>query len=150
MANDTLTLSLQLEGSVADATRQIRGALISAINGAFVVVANALLEDSRPYVPVLTGALQDSGRLEAVKGFLDQTDIVKVVYGSAAVNYAYRQHEEPFNHPSLGFYGAAQYLQLPYTLNRGFYAELFRFEVESRLGSALGTSLPGFGATLDG
>lgn len=111
--------------------------MADVINDALLATAQLLLEDSRPYVPVLTGDLQDTGRVEVVKRFLGQTDIVKVVYGSEAVQYAYRQHEESFNHPSLGFTGAAKYLLIPYQTNRRFYLEFFSNEVESKLGRAL-------------
>lgn len=106
--------------------------LNAAIERALVAVANELLRDSRMYVPVLTGALRNSGRVERVY-FNDVLHIVRVVYGNALVRYAYYQHEKPLNHPGLGFTGAAKYLEKPLLQNMEFYDFLFMLHLRLEL-----------------
>jgi len=90
-------------------------------------VAERLLVDSQAFVPVLTGALKDSGTIEVQPTLRQAVSIVRVLY---PIDYAERQHEVPYNHPSLGFYGAAKYLQKPLELFGNFYQRLFAFEME--------------------
>lgn len=97
---------------------------------ALKVVAEELLRDSKLYVPVLTGALKDSGRVEELPTIDDALRVVRVIYGSADVLYARIQHEKPFNHPSLGFFGPAKFLQEPLTRNAQFYGLLLVAEYE--------------------
>ena len=94
------------------------------------VVAHELLRDAALYTPVLTGALRDSGRVEDVPTFDQSVMAVRVVFGSFEVIYARIQHEKPFNHPSLGFYGAAKFLERPLLHNYAFYQQLFLVEYE--------------------
>jgi hypothetical protein len=90
-------------------------------------VAERLLADSRLYVPVLTGALRDSGIVEQTPSIGDAVATLRVRYN---MPYAEIQHERPFNHPSLGFFGAARYLAIPLELYGRYYLELYRFECE--------------------
>jgi hypothetical protein len=99
---------------------------------ALVVVAREFLNDSKLYVPVLTGALKDSGHVEVAPSG-DNERVVRVVYD---VFYAWMQHERPFWHPSLGFYGAARYMELPLLRFADFYLALFVDEYNSRLAQA--------------
>lgn len=117
--------------SMSGLLSELQGAFIEAIDRALIVVAEQLLKDSKLYVPVLTGQLRDSGRTHDLpdppKGFERR---VQVIYGDADVIYAWIQHETPFNHPSLGFFGPAKYLEKPLTLNAAYYEQLFIAEVE--------------------
>lgn len=88
-------------------------------------VAERLLADSRIYVPVLTGALKSSGHVEKMPTTDDAVKSFRVIYD---MSYAEKQHEEEFRHPSLGFFGAAKYLEKPLDLFREFYIELYTFE----------------------
>lgn len=105
-----------------------------AANRALHVVARELLKDSKLYVPVLTGALKDSGRVEEVPTLNDARRVVQTVYGNAQVLYAFIQHERAFNHPSLGFFGPAKYLEKPLLANYTYYQSLFIVEYQLAIG----------------
>jgi len=105
----------------------------TAVTHALSVVARELLQDARLYVPVLTGRLRDSGRVENMPTMSDAVVAFNVVYGGDQIDYAIRQHEVPFNHPSLGFFGPAQYLEKPLRQNYQFYLALFTVEVQIAL-----------------
>lgn len=90
-------------------------------------VAERLLSDSRIFVPVLTGALKDSGKIVEQPSFGDAVEAVRVTYD---LRYAEKQHEEEFRHPSLGFFGAAKYLTKPLEQFGDFYLRLYTFEFE--------------------
>lgn len=99
----------------------------AATQFALLRVADRLLADSRMFVPVLTGALKDSGFVELLPTFDEAFHFVRVVY---PLEYAETQHEDEWRHPSLGFYGAAKYLSKPMELYGSFYLELFTFEFD--------------------
>ena len=122
-----LTLKAQVE--------QVRQRFLRAVQASQEVVARALLADALSYVPVLTGALIDTGRVEHIPTFDDTLVFTRVVFGSNEVVYAERQHEEVFNHPQLGFRGRAKYLERPFTANIDFYYALYELELENRLNS---------------
>lgn len=88
-------------------------------------VAERLLSDSRLFVPVLTGQLRDSARVEQFPTMFDAVVEFRVRY---SMPYAKTQHEDQYNHPSLGFYGAARYLAKPLELFGDFYLRLYQFE----------------------
>ena len=90
--------------------RKLKLGAQAAMEYALIKVAERLLSDSRIYVPVLTGALKDSGRVELIPTLDDAVRYVQVTYNT---DYAEKQHELPFRHPSLGYYGAAKYLTKP-------------------------------------
>ena len=94
------------------------------------VVAKELLRDSKLYVPVLTGDLKDTGRVEDVLTLDDAVRMVRVVYGNHKVLYARIQHEKAFNHPSLGIFGPAKFLETPLLRNAVFYGALLVAEYE--------------------
>lgn len=121
--------SFALELEVGAFVDDLKKAMRAAAQKALVAVANALLQDTLAYVPVLTGDLLRTGRVETVFSPLGDTDTVRVIYGDGEdVVYAEYQHEEELNHPSLGFRGRAEYVRRPFELNARFYMELFRFE----------------------
>ncbi len=97
---------------------------------ALAEAAEELLFDSKQYVPVLTGALKDSGQVSQVLGVKGKQQI-SVVY---PLHYAERQHELEFKHPSLrqGRF-AAKFLSTPATLNAGFYQELIAMRLIDEL-----------------
>lgn len=108
--------------------RELSGEVIQE---ALEVVAREFLKDSKLYVPVLTGALKDSGHVEVAPLFTENSErVVRVVYD---VFYAWIQHEQPFWHPSLGFYGPARYLEIPLIRFGGFYMALFVEEYNTRM-----------------
>lgn len=128
--------SIDVTFSVEDARQVLAGFALqvpAAAEHAIRVVAEALLQDSQLFVPVLTGQLKDSGRVEEVPTIDQAIKVVRVVYGDLETVYARIQHEKPFNHPSLGFYGAAKYLEKPLMLNADFYAKLLVAEYELAL-----------------
>lgn len=103
--------------------RQYGKLIPEAVQKALRAVADALLRDAYLYVPVLSGALRDSGRVqELVDG---SRHVAQVVFGNFDVVYAEIQHEVEFNHPGLGFFGAAKYLEKPFINNYEFYRILF-------------------------
>lgn len=108
--------------------RRVKRGAQQAMEYALVKVAERLLADSRIYVPVLTGALKDSGKVELIPTLDQAVRYVQVTYNT---DYAERQHEIPYRHPSLGFYGAAKYLTKPLEAYGPFYLELFVLEFNS-------------------
>lgn len=117
--------------SMSGLVDELKDAFIEAIDRALMVVAKELLKDSKLYVPVLTGQLKDSGRTHDLPDPpTGQSRRVQVVYGDSNVVYAWIQHETPFNHPSLGFFGPAKYLERPFLVNQSFYQALFVAEVQ--------------------
>lgn len=99
----------------------------AAAEHALRAIAERLLSDSRIFVPVLTGALKDSGHVEIMPTLNEAISAFRVVYD---VSYAERQHEVEYRHPSLGFFGAAKYLEKPLTLFGEFYINLYTFEFD--------------------
>lgn len=108
--------------------KDVRKAFTKATEHALLKVAERLLSDSRVYVPVLTGALKASGHIEELPTLENATKLIRVIYN---LDYAEKQHENEYRHPSLGFYGAAKYLQKPLTLYGAYYMELFTFEFDA-------------------
>ena len=103
----------------------------NAADFALEIVARELLKDSKLYVPVLTGALKDSGRVEQAPSVSDAIRVFQTIYGDAnKVTYAIRQHDVAYNHPSLGMFGPAKYLERPLLQNYPFYQQLFRAEYQ--------------------
>lgn len=107
--------------------RALKVGFAAATDYALKRVAERLLSDSRQFVPVLTGALKDSGFVEVMPDVDLAFSMVKVIY---PLPYAETQHEDEYRHPSLGFRGAAKYLQRPLDLFADFYFELFAFEFD--------------------
>lgn len=125
--------SIDVTFSTADAKELLKvfaNVVPDAAQHAIRVVAEELLRDSKLYVPVLTGALKDSGRVEEVPTLDDAVRVARVIYGNADVLYARIQHEKPFNHPSLGFFGPAKFLEEPLIKNAEFYVLLLVAEYE--------------------
>lgn len=104
-----------------------------ATEAALLAVASQLLEDSKAYVPVLTGALKKSAKVQYAISMSTAIRAAEVVYGSADVVYAAIQHDGDFNHPSLGFKGPAKYLERPLRTNYLYYMELLRRVYEETL-----------------
>jgi hypothetical protein len=87
------------------------------------------------YVPVLTGALRDSGKVVGKPG---RYPVIEIGFGGAAVDYAVIQHENlTFQHPSGG---RAKYLELAvrdfepkiaHTLEVAVRHETRKFEIAS-------------------
>ncbi len=107
--------------------KKLKKGMTAAAEFALRQVAERLLSDSRIFVPVLTGALKDSGRIEEQPSFGDAVKAIRVLYD---LRYAEKQHEDEFRHPSLGFFGAAKYLTKPLELFGDFYLQLYVFEFE--------------------
>ena len=58
----------------------LKKGFMAAAEAAMRAVAERLLSDSRIYVPVLTGALKDSGRVEVMPSFGEAVTAFRVVY----------------------------------------------------------------------
>lgn len=118
----------------------LQDAVVQAVRIADRVVAEELLLDSRSYVPILTGALVDSGRVEELPRFDEAVHIVRVVYGQGeSADYAETQHDDVYNHPQLGFRGRALYLKKPFELNYLYYMELHRLTLQDELARRIGS-----------
>ena len=113
----------RLQRVMANATSPAQQqALAQAVTGA----ANKVLNQSKKLVPVDTGVLRDSGRVENLK--VSSTEIsVEITYGGAASQYAGVVHEDmTMNHsPALKTIvtkrprrGQAKYLEIPVMANR--------------------------------
>lgn len=120
------TFSLKFEPEIP--VRKLKRGFQQAVEFALLKVANRLLADSRIYVPVLTGALKDSGKVELIPTLSDAVSYVQVTYN---MDYAEKQHNVEYRHPSLGFYGAAKYLSKPLEAYGPFYMQLFTLEFDS-------------------
>lgn len=103
----------------------LREGFALAAQAALKQVAERLLADSRIFVPVLTGQLKDSGYVEQLPTLSAAVVKLQAVY---SMPYAEKQHEVEYRHPSLGFFGAALYLEKPLQLFGEFYKELYLFE----------------------
>ena len=113
----------RLQRVIANATSPVQQeALAKAVTGA----AQAVLSQSKKLVPVDTGVLKDSGRVENLK--MSSTMIsIEITYGGAASQYAGVVHEDmSMNHsPALLTHvtkrprrGQAKYLEIPVMANR--------------------------------
>jgi len=110
--------------------QSIKDRLAKAVVHAQIAVARRIQSDSQAFVPVLTGRLKDSSSIQVLPTISKALSIVRVVYDTP---YAERQHNVPYNHPSLGFFGAAKYLSAPLEQNSSYYQALFELEVERYL-----------------
>lgn len=119
--------SFSIDVSKKFSVREIKQGFADATQYALMRVAERLLSDSRQFVPVLTGALKDSGTVEIMPKIDDAFEMVRVTY---PLDYAETQHEDEYRHPSLGMFGAAKYLAKPLEQFGSFYLELFTFEFD--------------------
>lgn len=130
----TLDVSFELGGKgLIDLSDRIKAAASAAMRA----VAEALLADSRAFVPILSGKLLDSGRIEEIPNLDTGSIHYRVVYGNDAVMYAKTQHDDAYNHPSLGFFGRARYLAKPMELNGRYYAELATLVMRQHMGASV-------------
>jgi len=106
-----------------------RKAVGESIVAGIEYASNILLQDCRPYVPMLSGALRDSGKVVYLENFA-----FKLVWNAAnpSNNYVYakRQYEEVFQHVD-GRY-AAKWVEKTLAANPYRYTFLaaFRMRVE--------------------
>ena len=81
--------------------------------------AEVVLEDAKSLVPVKTGALRDSGRIEPGLGDLPS---VTIAFGGDGVDYALRVHEDlEMRHPNGGI---PKYLEEAYLRNEDYLLRL--------------------------
>lgn len=99
----------------------LREAFGKAIEAGIEKTAEQLLKDCRPYVPMLTGALRDSGHVVALQNYA-----FRLVWDAANIKngyvYAQRQYEEVFQHVD-GRY-AAMWVENVLGANPGRYTYL--------------------------
>lgn len=131
--------SFQVWFDVSDAMSgfgKLRDKIIKAIEKGIELTAEQLLRDARPYVPMLTGALRDSGRVEKLKRLAYRLiwDAANPINGFV---YAERQHEEVFQHVD-GKY-AAEWVTRTLKANKGRYTFLAARFMESELAKAFKT-----------
>lgn len=111
-------MTIKVEG-LEQATKAIKAkgtAYRQAVAKAVFSEAQALLTESKILVPVITGNLKSSGRVNMKEG----GDIEAVIsYGDPTVPYALRVHEEPRPPTSNGTY---KYLETPFKEASGKYA----------------------------
>lgn len=138
MVEGSISIDVQLKGagSIRTNMQKFKTRFRTASLRALKDVAAEFLRDTRPYVPILTGALLDSGRVEVKLDPGDAVDGVTVVYGGRTafnIPYARFQHEEELHHPSLAAGGgpfAAKYLEKPFRKNSQFYLLLYEMRLE--------------------
>jgi hypothetical protein len=112
-----------------DSAKEFASTNRAALDQALLSVGSAILRDAKLYVPILTGALKDSGKV-SLDIWSNSSQGVRISFGSADVVYAQIQHDKEFWHPSLGFYGAAKYVSKPLMANMYFYTWMFMFELK--------------------
>jgi hypothetical protein len=103
MAKDNklrIKITTDISGGIKQ-TQYLRTILGQLIEFAVERTAKILLRDCRPYIPMLTGRLRDSGRTEEIKSQLFNYS-VKLIWDAAnplnGYVYAARQYHEVFNH----------------------------------------------------
>ena len=108
--NSGLNVTAKFKGAKSSVAniRKMDKATRKAFFEELVKIAGEILQHSQDkYVPVLTGDLKNSGRLNAFPGYYPT---VEIGFGGGAVDYAVLQHENlSFNHPRGG---SAKYLEL--------------------------------------
>jgi len=101
--------------------QDLRQAMMRAIETGVSFAARVLLRDTRPYIPLLTGKLRDSGHIEQLKDYA-----FKLVWDAAnPVNdyvYAQKQYEDILQHVD-GRY-AAEWVKKTLENNQGRYIYL--------------------------
>ena len=108
--------------------QRVKSHLTDSARKATFAVAQQLLQDTHPFVPVLTGQLRDSGEARRDVGpAIDEYIKVSLVY---TTKYAAKQHDGNYNHPSLGFKGPALYITRPLEMFLPFYRAVYFFELE--------------------
>lgn len=123
-------------GNVLTRLREFKKKALLAIEKGVEKSAATLLQDCRPYVPMLTGKLRDSGRLKHLQNyaFVLIWDAANPVNGYV---YAERQYSEVFQHVD-GRY-AAKWVKKTVKNNPWRYSFLaeyyYKIELERLLGS---------------
>jgi len=93
---------------------------------AFQFMEGVMARSKAEFVPVKTGALRDSGRVEPPQHPQYRNTSVDAVYGGGAVTYALEQHETPwYRHPV----GQWKYLEQPLLESAGSAAEVMAAEL---------------------
>jgi hypothetical protein len=92
-----VNVSVELQG--ADRLARLLGRIENtaqegALDQAMYNAGTTVLNESKKIVPVDTGALKNSGRVEPVKRTKDSIE-VEITYGGAAAGYALYVHEDP-------------------------------------------------------
>lgn len=116
---------------------------------ALVHEAERELALSQPQVPVHTGALKATGRVEPMGSMGSGEFSVGIVYGSGEVDYAVQVHEDlEAHHPQ----GKAKYLEDPVReeWNSGRAAEFMAAEIERSVVTSAGAFLTKSGSWLRG
>lgn len=100
---------------------KLREAYSTAIETGIRLAARQLLRDTRPYIPVLTGRLRDSGHIEQLEDYA-----FKLVWDAANPRngyvYAAKQYDEVLQHVD-GRY-AAEWVEKVLRANKGRYTYL--------------------------
>lgn len=114
---------------------KLKDGAIRAIEAGIEKAAKELLKDCRPYVPMLTGALRDSGRVEDLENLA-----FRLIWDAAnpANNYVYarKQYEEVLQHVD-GRY-AARWVEKVFRANPLRYLNLAALYMEFELARILG------------
>jgi len=112
--------------------RRGKKAFHKAINTGIEKATKVLLRDCRPYIPMLTGKLRDSGRIEKLENYAFQ-----LVWDAANLGFMYakRQYEEIFQHVD-GRY-AAEWVKKTLDANPNRYQFMASMFVKSELAKVL-------------
>lgn len=115
--------------AVLKAIGKLRGNVEVAIAPALLKCGNVILKKSQVYVPVDTGALKASGKVEAAG--VGKGAKVTVGYGGPDAPYALFVHEDPGAHhaPPTSF----KYLSRSVTETRGACANLLKREMQAAI-----------------
>lgn len=101
--------------------KQIKDNAVRVIIASLKSAANALLKDSRKYVPIDTGQLRDSGRVEE-----ESLLAMRLIWDAASEKgfiYAQKQYSEVLNHID-GRY-AAKWVEKAFNENQQKYLNIF-------------------------
>lgn len=97
--------------------------------GALYELAQEVMADSEPLVPVDIGTLKQSGFVKKPVLTKDNAS-VEMGYGGQASDYALIQHEDlTFNHPNGG---QAKYLEIPFLAMKAHFAEKLAAKIKAR------------------
>lgn len=127
---------ISFDGSNALAgIRKLRSSFDRAIHESIKETARLVLKDSRPFIPLLTGRLRDSGRVEELERYT-----FKLIWDAANPKsnfiYAEVQYKKVLNHID-GRY-AAKWVEKTFNSNRQFYVNFMFQSLQNKLENLLG------------
>jgi len=96
-------VQIKLKCSVKFDEKKLLKRMVHKAEQAHLYVANLLIEDSKAFIPILTGQLRDSGR--TIRNKSTEISIIWEAYSPENFNYAEVQYYKELQHID-GFYAA--------------------------------------------